>query len=56
MRAGLQRGDLVVALNGEALPDAAAVERAYQRAAPGAALLLTIQRGSSPRVVALEKR
>jgi S1-C subfamily serine protease len=53
--AGLQRGDLVIALNGEPAPDPAALYRAYRALKPGQAVLLTIQRGSQYRVFALEK-
>jgi S1-C subfamily serine protease len=53
--AGLQRGDLVIALNGEPAPDPATLSRAYRSLKPGQALLLTIQRGSQYRVLALEK-
>ena len=55
VRAGLQRGDLVTALNGEAAPDPADLERAYRAAKSGQALLLTVQRGAQYRVMALEK-
>ncbi len=54
--AGLARGDLIVALNGGPSPDARAIERAYDRLAPGEAMLLTIQRAGEHRVLSLEKR
>jgi S1-C subfamily serine protease len=53
--AGLQRGDLIVAVNGNPAPTVAAFERAYRAAAPDQALLLTVQRGSQHVVLALEK-
>lgn len=55
MRAGLQRGDLVTAVNGRPAPDAASLERAYLALKTGQALLLTVQRGSQYRVTALER-
>jgi hypothetical protein len=54
--AGLQRGDLIVALNGEPAPTVSAIERAYAAAEPTQALLLTVQRGQQFQVIALDKR
>jgi S1-C subfamily serine protease len=54
--AGLERGDLIVALNGEPAPTVAAIERAFSAAQSNQALLVTVQRGSQYHVVALEKR
>ena len=55
-RAGLQRGDLILAADGDKAPDAATLERRFRTAAAGSALLLTVQRGDRYRVIALEKR
>lgn len=54
-RAGLQPGDIIVAVDGRAAPAADALARAFRTAASGAALLLTVRRGTDHRVVALEK-
>ena len=54
-RSGLLRGDLVTALSGRTAPDGATIERAFRSAAPGSALLLTVARGRSAVVLALEK-
>lgn len=54
-RADLRPGDLIVALDGRAAPDAGAFTAAFRQAAGGAALLLTVRRGTDHRVVALEK-
>jgi S1-C subfamily serine protease len=55
-RAGLQRGDLVVAADGQRAPRSADLLRAFRSTAPGTGLLLTVQRGSGHRVLALERR
>jgi hypothetical protein len=55
-RAGLRRGDMIVALDGRAHPDAALVRRTFQAAKPGQAMLVSIRRDDSHRVLALEKR
>ncbi len=52
---GLQRGDLVTAMNGQAATDARAIQRAFGAAPSRSALLLTIQRTGGERVFALEK-
>ena len=54
--AGLQRGDLVVAVDGEPARDGAVLSRRFRLAAPGAAILITIQRGGTHRVLVMEKR
>ena len=53
-RAGLLRGDLIVAVNGERTDRASDVLREYRSKSP--AVLLTIQRGNQHRVLPLEKR
>jgi membrane-associated protease RseP (regulator of RpoE activity) len=54
-RAGLQPGDIIVAVDGRTAPDANGLTRAFRGAASGAALLLTVRRGTGHRVVALER-
>ncbi len=54
--AGLQRGDLIVAADGQKAPTAADLLRRFRAADQGAAILLTVQRGSQYRVLALERR
>ena len=54
-RAGLQRGDLIVSVDGRRMTDAAAIARAFQAATSGQVLLLTVQGAVGQRVVALEK-
>jgi serine protease Do len=54
-RAGLAVGDVIVRLNGRDTPTSTELTRAYRDAAPGSALLLTIQRDTQHVVVALEK-
>jgi S1-C subfamily serine protease len=53
--AGLQRTDLVTAVNGQPAADARMLQRAFSAAPSGTALLLTIQRPGSEHVIALEK-
>ena len=55
-RAGIQRGDLIIAVDGVARPEPAAVIRQFRAAPAGTSLLLTIRRDGSHRVVAMEKR
>lgn len=55
-RADLKRGDLVLAVDGETAPDAAALDRQFRLAPDGASVVVTIQRGEQHRVVAIEKR
>ena len=55
-RAGLQRGDIVVAVDGRPTADADAFGRAYTSAAAGTAWVLTVQRGLQRHTLALEKR
>ena len=55
-RAGLQRGDVIVAVDGVPARDAAALARRFRSAAAGTPLLVTVQRGQEHRVLALEKR
>jgi hypothetical protein len=54
--AGLQRGDLIAAINGEPAPTVAALDRAFRAARPDQALLLTVQRDTQFQVIPLEKR
>ena len=54
--AGLLRGDLIVAIDGDPAPDAATLTRRYRAIEEGAAILLTIERSQQHRVLALEKR
>ena len=54
--AGLQPGDLIVAVDGQSEPRIADIARQYRAAAPGRALLLTVRRGERHHVLALEKR
>jgi serine protease Do len=54
-RAGLEPGDLIVAVDGRATSDGSALARAFRTAPSGSALLLTVRRGTGHRVVALEK-
>jgi serine protease Do len=54
--AGLEPGDLIVAVDGQAGPDSAEIARRYRAAGAGTSLLVTVQRGQRHRVLALEKR
>jgi hypothetical protein len=54
--AGLQRGDLIVAVDGDRGDDVAALTRRFRAAASGAPFLFTVQRGQQHRVLALEKQ
>lgn len=51
-RAGLRRGDVVVAANGRAVTRAREVQRAVLRTRPGQLLRLTVRRGEKEREVA----
>jgi serine protease Do len=55
-RAGLRRGDVIVAMDGESEPDAPQIASRFRTAAPRAALLLTVSRDGTHRVLAVEKR
>jgi S1-C subfamily serine protease len=55
-RAGIEAGDIIVRLDGRDAPDTNLLQRAFRDLAAGAALVLTVQRGTDYRVVALEKR
>ena len=55
-RAGIEAGDIIIRLDGRDAPDTNALQRAFRELAGGAALVLTVQRGTDYRVVALEKR
>jgi hypothetical protein len=55
-QAGLQRGDLIVAIDERSGVDAADLARQFGSAKPGAVFLLAIQRGDLHRVLPLEKR
>jgi hypothetical protein len=54
--AGLSRGDLIVAIDGESARDVALLTRRFRAADEGFAILLTIERNQQHRVLALEKR
>ena len=54
-RAELQRGDLIVAIDGRPAVASEALLRAYRERPRGGAVLLTVRRGTQHRVVALEK-
>ena len=55
-RAGLRRGDLIVALDGRPGPDAARLQRALSASDPAQAVLLTIRRDLQHHVIAVEPR
>ena len=55
-RAGIRRGDLIIAIDGMARPEPADVIRQFRAAPAGRSLLLTIRRDGNHRVVAMEKR
>jgi hypothetical protein len=55
-QAGLQRGDLIVAIDGRSGIDGADLARRFRSAEPGAVFLLAIERGELHRVLPLEKR
>lgn len=55
-RAGLRRGDIIVALGKTVPPDVATLARAWTSADAGSALLLNVRRDSGHVMVALEKR
>jgi hypothetical protein len=55
-QAGLQHGDLIVAIDGRSGIDAADLARRFRSAEPGAVFLLAIERGELHRVLPLEKR
>jgi S1-C subfamily serine protease len=54
-RAGLRRGDLIVALNGEPAPGSAELQAAIRGATADRPLLLTVRRNGDHVVVAVEK-
>lgn len=54
-RADLAAGDIIVAVDGRATSNPAAFGQQYRSAARGAALLLTVRRATTHRMVALEK-
>jgi hypothetical protein len=55
-RAGLQRGDLIVAIDGRAAEDVSGLMRAFSGAPVGGAWVLTVHRGLQRHTLALEKR
>jgi hypothetical protein len=55
-RAGLRRGDVITAINGEAAPETAGFTRRFRSTEPETALLLTILSADRYRVLPLEKR
>jgi hypothetical protein len=55
-RAGVRRGDIIVAFNGRPPRDLEDITRAFGAAAPGTAWVLIVRRGDAPSVLALEKR
>nr|MDQ3418831.1 PDZ domain-containing protein [Acidobacteriota bacterium] len=54
--AGLEPGDLILAVDGRQGPAAGDMIRRYRAATPNSTLLITIQRGPRHHVLALEKR
>ena len=54
-RGGLLPADIITSLDGRGAPDEPAIERAFRALGRGGALLLTVQRGTQHRVLALEK-
>lgn len=54
--AGLAPGDLILTIDGRQAPNTVHINSRYRAAAPGSALLMTIQRGGRHHVLALEKR
>jgi S1-C subfamily serine protease len=54
--AGVARGDLIVAIDGEPARDIATLARRFRSAAAGEAVLVTVQRNQRHRVLPLEKR
>lgn len=54
--AGLRKGDLIVALDGQAAPDRAGIERALADPQREQAVLITIRRNLEHHVIALEAR
>jgi S1-C subfamily serine protease len=54
-KSGLAVGDIIVRLDSNDAPSVAEILRAYRDADSGAALLLTVQRGTRQLVAALEK-
>ena len=54
--AGVARGDLIVAIDGEPARDIATLARRFRAADAGEAVLVTVQRNQRHRVLALEKR
>jgi S1-C subfamily serine protease len=55
-RAGLQRGDLIVAIDGRPAEDVSGLMRAFSGAPVGGAWVLTVHRGLQRQTLALEKR
>jgi serine protease Do len=54
--AGVARGDLIVAIDGEPVRDIATLARRFRSTNAGDAVLVTVQRNQRHRVLALEKR
>jgi hypothetical protein len=54
--AGLRRGDLIVAMDGEVTHEAGALEQRFRAADRGTAILITVQRSGQHRVLALERQ
>lgn len=55
-RAGIRRGDLIIAADGDSALEPAALLRRYRNAVQGDVLLLTLHRDGGHRIVAVEKR
>jgi hypothetical protein len=55
-RAGLQRGDLVLTLDGEPIGDLARLDRAYRTTKDGDVILLSVERDQQHIVLGVEKR
>jgi S1-C subfamily serine protease len=54
-RAGLRRGDVIIAMDDAQRPAPAVIDRWFRAASPGDAVLLTVRRDGEHRIVALEK-
>ena len=55
-RSGLERGDVIVTLDGHQAPDPSRIDRSFAVARAGDVLLLTVRRDTAQRMVALEKQ
>jgi S1-C subfamily serine protease len=55
-RAGLKRGDVIVSLDAHTAPEPSRIDRAFAAARSADVVLLTIQRDTAHRVLALERQ